>query len=180
MLWHHNARVNSHQRWKQTRFRICFHLWCESTSTMRCNGMTSAMEFIQSALRWARAFKKGAEIEICMKMHLCLSKDWKQFSNHHEVIWRHMPCNCNLKQLWVKMLNIWKLKDFIPMPQSFTYCQWLSDSNGYTSFQVVFSLPTPNEENTISIGPSVYIFLSFSNCLFFSNFLKLNNNFLLP
>ena len=34
MLWHHNARVNSHQRWKQTRFRICFHLWCELTSTM--------------------------------------------------------------------------------------------------------------------------------------------------
>ena len=34
MLWHHNARVNSHQRWKQTRFRVCFHLWCELTSTM--------------------------------------------------------------------------------------------------------------------------------------------------
>ena len=26
MLWHHNARVNSHQRWNQTRFRVCFHL----------------------------------------------------------------------------------------------------------------------------------------------------------
>ena len=34
MLWHHNARVNSHQRWKQTRFRVWFHLWCELTSTM--------------------------------------------------------------------------------------------------------------------------------------------------
>ena len=34
MLWHHNARVNSHQRWKQTRFRVCFHLWCELTNTM--------------------------------------------------------------------------------------------------------------------------------------------------
>ena len=34
MLWHHNARLNSHQRWKQTRFRVCFHLWCELTSTM--------------------------------------------------------------------------------------------------------------------------------------------------
>ena len=29
----HNARVNSHQRWKQMRFRVCFHLWCELTST---------------------------------------------------------------------------------------------------------------------------------------------------
>ena len=35
MLWHHYARVNSHQRWKQTRFRVCFHLWCELTSTMK-------------------------------------------------------------------------------------------------------------------------------------------------
>ena len=34
MLWHHNARVNSPQRWKQRRFRVCFHLWCELTSTM--------------------------------------------------------------------------------------------------------------------------------------------------
>ena len=35
MLLHHNARVNSHQRWKQMRFRVCFLLWCESTSTMK-------------------------------------------------------------------------------------------------------------------------------------------------
>ena len=28
------ARVNSHQRWKQTRIRVCFHLWCELTRTM--------------------------------------------------------------------------------------------------------------------------------------------------
>ena len=34
MLWHHYARVNSHQRWKQTRFRVCFYLWCELTITM--------------------------------------------------------------------------------------------------------------------------------------------------
>ena len=34
MLGSHNARVNSHPRWKQTRFRVCFHLWCELTLTM--------------------------------------------------------------------------------------------------------------------------------------------------
>ena len=34
MLWHHSAWVNSHQRWKQARIRVCFHLWCELTSTM--------------------------------------------------------------------------------------------------------------------------------------------------
>ena len=26
--------VNSNQRWKQTRFSVCFHPWCELTSTM--------------------------------------------------------------------------------------------------------------------------------------------------
>ena len=34
MLRHHNVRVNSRQRWKQTRFRVCFHLWCELTNTI--------------------------------------------------------------------------------------------------------------------------------------------------
>ena len=48
MLWHQNARVNSPQRWKQTRFRVCFHLWCELTSTMRFNRMTRFMEFMNS------------------------------------------------------------------------------------------------------------------------------------
>ena len=32
--WHNNARVNSHHRWKQTWFRVCFHLWRELTSRM--------------------------------------------------------------------------------------------------------------------------------------------------
>ena len=61
MLWHHNARVNSHQRWKQTRFRICFHLSCELTlgsschsivwslfHEIKCNRMTSFMEYTYS------------------------------------------------------------------------------------------------------------------------------------
>ena len=39
MLWHHNVRVNSHQRWKQTRFRVCFHLWCELTLALWCHSI---------------------------------------------------------------------------------------------------------------------------------------------
>ena len=38
MLGSHNARVNSHQRWKQTRNRVCFHLWCELTITISAIG----------------------------------------------------------------------------------------------------------------------------------------------
>ena len=34
MLWHHYARVNSHQRWKQTLFCVCYHLRCELTIAM--------------------------------------------------------------------------------------------------------------------------------------------------
>ena len=31
--------VNSHQRWKQTRNRVCFHLWCELTLALRCRSI---------------------------------------------------------------------------------------------------------------------------------------------
>ena len=53
--------VNSHQRWKQTRNRVCFQLWCELTLALwchsivrslfyeiKCNGMTSFMEFMNN------------------------------------------------------------------------------------------------------------------------------------
>ena len=39
MLWCHNARVNSHQRWKQTRNRVCFHLWCKLTLALWLNNI---------------------------------------------------------------------------------------------------------------------------------------------
>ena len=52
MLWHHNARVNSHQRWKQMRFRICFHLWCELTSTMN---VTEWQVRVRGSSQWVHA-----------------------------------------------------------------------------------------------------------------------------
>ena len=33
--------VNSHQRWKQTRNRVCFHLWCELTLALWCHSIVS-------------------------------------------------------------------------------------------------------------------------------------------
>ena len=56
--------VNSHQRWKQTRNRVCFNLWCELTLALwchriiwslffleiKCNGMMNFMEFMQTSL----------------------------------------------------------------------------------------------------------------------------------
>ena len=52
MLWLHNTRVNSHQRWKQTRFRVCFHLWCELTSTMN---VTEWQVSWNSCVAWSQA-----------------------------------------------------------------------------------------------------------------------------
>ena len=31
--------VNSHQRWKLTRNRVCFHLWCELTLALWCHSI---------------------------------------------------------------------------------------------------------------------------------------------
>ena len=45
MLWHHNARVNSHQRWKQTRNRVWFRLWCELILALWCNSIVWSLFF---------------------------------------------------------------------------------------------------------------------------------------
>ena len=64
MLRHHNARVNSHQRWKQTRFRVCFHLWCELTSTM------NVTEWQVSLNSWALSGSRySAEVWWCVRQY---------------------------------------------------------------------------------------------------------------
>ena len=35
--------VNSHQRWKQTRNRVCFHLWCELTLALWCHSIVCSL-----------------------------------------------------------------------------------------------------------------------------------------
>ena len=62
MLLHHNARVNSHQRWKQMRFLVSFHLWCELTSTM------NVMEWQVSWNSW-HALGIRREIYMCYWLH---------------------------------------------------------------------------------------------------------------
>ena len=60
ILWHRNARVNSHQRWKQTRFRICFHLWCELTSTMNVTEwQVSWNSWLARGTTWGEGWMKG-------------------------------------------------------------------------------------------------------------------------
>ena len=37
--------VNSHQRWKQTQNRVCFHLWCELTLASWCHSIVWSVFF---------------------------------------------------------------------------------------------------------------------------------------
>ena len=39
--------VNSHQRWKQTCNRVCFHLWCELTLALWCHSIVRSLLFIK-------------------------------------------------------------------------------------------------------------------------------------
>ena len=39
--------VNSHQRWKQTRFRVCFHLLCELTLASWCHNIIWSLFFMK-------------------------------------------------------------------------------------------------------------------------------------
>ena len=92
MLWHHNARVNSHQRWKQKQFHVCFHLWCELTSTM-------------SVKEWQVSWYSCVEVTSCDFTHHAMSR-------HEFDIYVSMPfgdaCNIiknnfsttNLNVLW--------------------------------------------------------------------------------
>ena len=76
MLRHHNARVNSHQRWKQTRFRVCFHLWCELTSTMNVTQWQvswhswAAASTHQQGMGWCEMKKMKANHIFCAASHL--------------------------------------------------------------------------------------------------------------
>ena len=84
MLWHHNARVNSHQRWKQTRLRVCFHLWCKLTKYNECNGVTSFTEFMTIAHIKTPKPEVAQPFSISLKMYKCpnlMQETWVQI--HH-------------------------------------------------------------------------------------------------
>ena len=46
-----NASVNSHQRWKQTRNRVCFHPWCELTLALWCHSI------VWSPFSWYKMYR---------------------------------------------------------------------------------------------------------------------------
>ena len=39
--------VDSHQRWKQTRNCVCFHLWCELTLALWCHSIVWSIFFMK-------------------------------------------------------------------------------------------------------------------------------------
>ena len=44
--------VNSHQRWKQVRNRVCFHLWCELTLALRCHSIVCSLSSWNKITEW--------------------------------------------------------------------------------------------------------------------------------
>ena len=71
MLWHHNARVNSHQRWKQTRFRVCFHLWCELTLALWCHSIVWSLFFMKyNVTEWQVSWNSWRDLRTLLRHHL--------------------------------------------------------------------------------------------------------------
>ena len=110
--------VNSHQRWKQTRNRVCFHLWCELTlalwchsivwglffQAIKCNGMTSFMEFMFSLWRFMN-FSMGSSCDRkrCLTQthsHTCDRNYWNQV---HTGAWRAQLIFIDIEMWNVKM-----------------------------------------------------------------------------
>ena len=88
MLWHHNTRVNSLQKWKQMCFRVCFHLLCELTST------TKVMEWQVSWNSWYTAMaisllRLSCVIHILYRNNANTGYSW----NFHE---KQLHSNCLL------------------------------------------------------------------------------------
>ena len=105
MLWHNNVRVNSHQRWKQTRFRVCFHLWCELTSTMN----VTEWQLSWNSLGRQKSSKKltvgirnfphpgyfcieSFDLILCYKMSFASAFKLLKVFNTFDVVWQCIPC----------------------------------------------------------------------------------------
>ena len=89
------TRVNSHQRWKQTRFRVCLHLWCELTNTMSAIGYTALIIFWQNSLpanirKWV--FSWNERDGITWRNYMFAWNSWgpSKWLNMKSWIWRHI------------------------------------------------------------------------------------------
>ena len=103
MLWHLKARVNSHQRWKQTRFRVCFHLWCELTNTM-----TSTMNVTEWQISWSSRYSQLPVI-CAPRQHTSAiaTSVWPNNlpSNGRQQIWQTL--RCDNEGTWSHFLAWW-------------------------------------------------------------------------
>ena len=86
-LWHHNARVNSHQRRKQTRNRV-FHLWCTFVPKCLLWAVFVSVYLFSRNLLWQAV---SISVYLCSSKHIfygdlfCLSLS--------SYVWRCIGCN---------------------------------------------------------------------------------------
>ena len=113
-MWHHNARVNSHQRWKQMRNRVCFHLWCELTSTMNVMEWQVSWNscYIRLVIHAFTSDSKMKQIVSGIRMHwlVCLQLQYQDCLRYN--------IRVNSGPIWIdwSMKDIWKwLTDYLSL-----------------------------------------------------------------
>ena len=141
MLWHLNARVNSHQRWKQTRFRVCFHLWCELTSTLNVTewqvswNSFSASSWLYLCGQWLyKGLHKPAQYELGAKKNLSLCSASIRFARVCVLHKGKTDINCFILGLWGKMY--WAVKQIISTDMYSMFTGYLSQLIIWCLFRV--------------------------------------------
>ena len=76
--------VNSHQRWKQTRNRVYFHLWCELTPALWCH--STVREFCSWNKMQRNDKFHGIHVQWKEKLAICLQKDDRKLCKQREDI----------------------------------------------------------------------------------------------
>ena len=109
--------VNSHQRWKQTRNRVCFHLWCELTTTMNVtewqvswNSRKPSEKGIKAPERQTCGYRMGAqtgcELMPSSPTPPCFEKEGKSDDLSMISVPKHDPIHlCRVpRNYWLKYL----------------------------------------------------------------------------
>ena len=87
--------VNSHQRWKQTRNRVCFHLWCELTLALWCHSIVWSPFFMKwDVTEWQVSWNS------CTGLHqsssVAIHQGWEALM--HEWFWCLLNHWCHLSR----------------------------------------------------------------------------------
>ena len=128
MLWQHNAIVNSHQRWKQMRFRVWPHLWCELTSTMNVTEWQVSWNSLTLNIIWFKIRNTQAKNNKKLNLYESLLINTRNLGDPCMIIWI-----LHFFSHFVRILvKICKKNLGLPPPNTQKFCLWSNDK--YVSF----------------------------------------------